>query len=154
MTADRAIDERAAAVAEARDWIGTPWRHRASLRGAGADCLGLILGVWRAVYGAEPARVPPYPPGWGAAAGDEALWRALGRAAGEIAPDAAATGDLLLFRMRGDAAAGHLGLRAATADGAPTVIHAYTRRGVVESALGPALARRVVAAFRLPRRAR
>jgi NlpC/P60 family putative phage cell wall peptidase len=153
MTADRAIDERVAAVAEARRWIGTPWRHRASLRGAGADCLGLILGVWRAVYGGQPGPVPPYPSGWGVEAKDELLWRALGRVAEEIAPAEAEAGDLLLFRMRVGAAAAHLGLQAA-AGGAPTVIHAYTRRGVVESALGPALARRVAAAFRLPRRTR
>ena len=36
-------------VARARAWIGTPYRHRASCRGAGADCLGLVRGVWREV---------------------------------------------------------------------------------------------------------
>lgn len=37
--------ERAAVVAEARDWIGTPYRHQASVKHAGCDCLGLIRGV-------------------------------------------------------------------------------------------------------------
>ena len=42
---------RAAIVAEARGWIGTPYRHQASLKGVGADCIGLVRGVWRAFHG-------------------------------------------------------------------------------------------------------
>lgn len=34
-------------AAEAQQWIGTPFAHSASLRGVGADCLGLVLGVLR-----------------------------------------------------------------------------------------------------------
>lgn len=40
-------------VAETRDWIGTPYRHQASLKGVGCDCLGLVRGVWRAVVVTE-----------------------------------------------------------------------------------------------------
>ena len=40
---------RDAIVAEAHRWIGTPYRHQASLRGVGCDCLGLLRGVWREV---------------------------------------------------------------------------------------------------------
>lgn len=32
-------------VAAARQWLGTPYRHQASVRGVGCDCLGLIRGV-------------------------------------------------------------------------------------------------------------
>ena len=60
----------------ARDWIGTPYRHQASCAGAGADCLGLIRGVWRQLYGHEPAAVPAYTPDWSEAQRDERLWRA------------------------------------------------------------------------------
>jgi NlpC/P60 family putative phage cell wall peptidase len=66
MTAAPAPPERrAAALIEARRWIGTPYRHGASARGAGADCLGLIRGVWRALYGAEPETPPAYTAGLG-----------------------------------------------------------------------------------------
>lgn len=41
-------------------WIGTPYRHQASKLGVGCDCLGLVRGVWRALYGAEQMAVPPY----------------------------------------------------------------------------------------------
>jgi NlpC/P60 family putative phage cell wall peptidase len=36
-------------VAETRAWLGTPYRHQASLKGVGCDCLGLVRGVWRAI---------------------------------------------------------------------------------------------------------
>jgi len=47
-------------VEAARLWLGTPYRHRASTLGAGCDCLGLLRGVWRSLYGDEPAAVPAY----------------------------------------------------------------------------------------------
>lgn len=41
------IDPEAAEaiVAEARKWVGTPYRHQGKLRGLSVDCVGLILGV-------------------------------------------------------------------------------------------------------------
>ena len=45
-----------ALVAEARRWLGTPYRHQASPCAAvGCDCLGLIRGVWLAVIGETPS---------------------------------------------------------------------------------------------------
>lgn len=32
-------------VNEARQWLGTPFHHQASLKGVGTDCYGLIRGV-------------------------------------------------------------------------------------------------------------
>ena len=58
-------------------------------------------------------------------------------------------GDILLFRMREGAVAKHLGF-AATGAAGPTVIHAYTGHGVVESPLSAAWSRRIVARFRFP----
>ncbi|MEL6794106.1 MAG: peptidase P60, partial [Pseudomonadota bacterium] len=63
----------ARAVRIARAWIGTPYRHQASLKGVGADCLGLIRGVWRELYGAEPEAPPPYSREWGESDRDEPL---------------------------------------------------------------------------------
>lgn len=36
-------------VAEARSWVGTPFLHQARLKGVGVDCVGVILGVGRAL---------------------------------------------------------------------------------------------------------
>lgn len=36
---------RAQIVSCARTWVGTPYRHQASVKGRGADCSGLLRGV-------------------------------------------------------------------------------------------------------------
>jgi NlpC/P60 family putative phage cell wall peptidase len=137
------------AVRAARGWIGTPYRHQASCRGAGADCLGLLRGVWREVMGAEPQAVPAYSMDWSEPARDEALWRAAARHLVAKPLAAAAPGDVLLFRMRAGAVAKHLGLAAET--GAhPTFIHAYSGQRVLESPLSAPWRRRIVARFAFP----
>src|SRR3954451_7338069 len=94
-------------VAQAREWIGTPFRHQASLKGVGCDCLGLVRGVWRALVGAEPQAVPPYSPDWAEASGREMFAAAAQRHLIEIEPKQFAPGDLLLFRWRGQMPAKH-----------------------------------------------
>lgn len=49
---------RESIVKGAHGWLGTPYHHRASLKGAGTDCLGLIRGIWRELYGPEPEAMP------------------------------------------------------------------------------------------------
>lgn len=135
-------------VAEARSWIGTPYVHQASTKGAGTDCLGLLRGVWRAVIGAEPEAVPPYTRDWAEPAGDEVLARAALR---HLCPAGAtpAPGDVLLFRMRDRGIAKHLGILA-EAGAQPTFVHAYSGHGVIENALGVPWRRRIVGRFRFP----
>jgi NlpC/P60 family putative phage cell wall peptidase len=143
---------RADVVAAARAWLGTPYRHQASCRGAGADCLGLVRGVWRTLYGAEPEAVPGYTPDWSEPGREERLWAAARRHLRErAAAEATAPGDLLLFRMRTGAVAKHLGI-VAEIGAAATIVHAYAGHGVVESALTPPWAAHVVARFEFPER--
>ncbi|MCB1337049.1 MAG: peptidase [Maritimibacter sp.] len=136
-------------VAAARGWIGTPYVHQASCRGAGADCLGLIRGLWREEVGGEPIAVPAYTPDWSEASGIEALLTGAAALMRPLGPEDAGPGDVIVFRMRPGAVAKHLGLLAATGDG-PSFIHAYSGHGVVESPLTPPWARRIVAYFRFP----
>src|SRR3972149_8021753 len=89
-----------AIIAEARSWIGTPYRHQASLKGVGCDCLGLVRGVWRALYGEEPELLPAYAPDWAEASGEESLARAARRHLVEIDPKLFEPGAVLLFRYR------------------------------------------------------
>jgi NlpC/P60 family putative phage cell wall peptidase len=139
-----------AAVALARAWIGTPYRHQASCRGAGADCLGLVRGVWREFYGSESEATPAYTEDWSEGSAQERLWAAAQRHLIEIDPRGPhEAGQVLLFRMRDGAVAKHLGI-ATWRDGGPAFVHAYSGHGVVENALGPAWARRIVARFRFP----
>lgn len=132
----------------AKTWIGTPYRHRTSVRGAGADCLGLVLGVWREMGGQVPDNLPFYSPGWQETCPDEVLWQ---RASEHLLPAESeiAVGDIALLRMRDGAAARHLGIVSGTWR-EPRLIHAYSGRGVVESMVGKPLRRRFVARFRFP----
>lgn len=139
------------AVSEARAWIGTPYVHQASCRGAGTDCLGLLRGVWRALYGAEPEVLPAYTPDWSEPQGEEVLWRAALRHLQIKDRDQAAPGDVILFRMRQGTVAKHLGLQSGVGPAA-RFIHAYSGHGVVESPLTAPWARRIVARFEFPER--
>nr|WP_322865516.1 peptidase [Aquicoccus sp. G2-2]MEA1112765.1 peptidase [Aquicoccus sp. G2-2] len=134
-------------VAAARGWIGTPYVHQASARGAGCDCLGLLRGVWRDVLGREPEAVPAYSMDWAEPQGEERLWRAALR---HLQPtEAEALGDVLLFRMRAGAVAKHLGIAGEIGPRA-TFVHSYSGHGVVESPLSAPWRRRIVARFKFP----
>ncbi|MFK7877440.1 MAG: peptidase [Paracoccaceae bacterium] len=136
-------------VAAARGWIGTPYRHQHSVKGAGCDCLGLLRGVWREVLGAEPEAVPPYSQDWSEPTGDEGLWRAAQRHLKPKPLLVPGVGDVLLFRMRDGSIAKHLGLQADVSP-VPTFVHAYSGHGVVESPLSQPWHRRIVARFEFP----
>lgn len=136
-------------VSSARAWIGTPYVHQASTRGAGADCLGLLRGVWRDLLGAEPLPVPPYTPDWDEVARREVLWTAARRVLIPVDGDPLAPGQVLLFRMRGGSVAKHLGIVSALG-AASSFVHAYTGVGVVETPLTVPWTRRIVARFAFP----
>jgi NlpC/P60 family putative phage cell wall peptidase len=139
----------ACVVAEARSWIGTPYIHQASVKGAGADCLGLLRGVWRAVVGPEPMPVPAYTSDWDEAAANEVLMAAAESCLRRKRLDDVALGDVLLFRMRDDFVAKHLGIQSQVG-GDAAFVHAYSRHAVVESPLSVPWARRVVGRFAFP----
>ena len=131
-------------LAEARDWIGTPYAHQASAKGAGCDCLGLVRGVWRALYGDEPERAPPYTPDWAEREGEETLLLAARRWL--IPAVTPAPGDVVLFRMAAGAPAKH----AAILEEGDRLIHAYWGRAVVCSGFAPWWRARLAAAFAFP----
>jgi NlpC/P60 family putative phage cell wall peptidase len=134
-------------VAEARAFIGTPYRHQASLKGAGCDCLGLVRGVWRALYASEPEATPAYTPDWAEASGAESLAEAARRHLLELAdPRAFAPGDVLLFRYSSRYPAKH----AAIATAHDLMVHAHDGACVAEVAIAPWWRRRLAFAFAFP----
>lgn len=134
-------------VQAARGWIGTPYVHQASVKGAGTDCLGLVRGLWREFFGPEPEAMPAYTHDWGEVGEDELLMGGAGRllrpAIGEE------PGDVLIFRMRSGAIAKHMGILARTGAEA-SFVHAYDRHGVVESPLSDPWRSRIAGRFRFP----
>jgi len=135
----------AALLAEACSWIGTPYRHRASLKSAGCDCLGLIHVVYRTFYGPEKELMTPYSPNWVEETREESLGGAARRHLVEI--DAApfrdsvlfALGDVILIRASDRGITKH----AAIASGPDAIIHANERHAVAEDALPIARRRRI-----------
>ena len=133
-------------VAEARRWLGTPYHHQASLRGVGADCLGLVRGVWRALHGADAEDVPAYSRDWAEATGAETMLAAARRHLREIDRDAATRGDVVIFRYRPRAVAKHVGILT----GPARMIHAIEGAAVGEVPLGTWWRRHMAAAFSFP----
>lgn len=132
-------------VAEARSWIGTPYRHQASLKGVGCDCLGLLRGVWRGVMGVEPELPPPYSPDW-AEAGADTLVAAARRHLVPVDCLFVEPGDVLLFRWRESLPAKHC----AIATSAKTIVHAHDGASVAEVAFRSWWQRHLAFAFRFP----
>jgi len=133
-------------LAEAKIWLGTPYHHQASVVGVGCDCLGLVRGIWRALYDAEPQALPPYSAD--VSLRHDQLTPAFRRWLIEIPPEQGLAGDVLIFAWRSGEAAGHCGILSDE----DRFIHAYWRREVSECALTPWWKRRRVAAFSFPER--
>ena len=138
-----------AVVAEALSWVGTPYRHQASCKGGGTDCLGVLRGVWLAVYGEEPELVPAYSADWSEPQGREDLLHAAERHLIAKPLSAAVEGDVLVFRMRRGSVAKHLGIQVKTGN-TPAFVHAYSGHGVKVSPLSDPWQRRLAARFAFP----
>lgn len=132
-------------VSAAQGWLGTPYRHRASTVGAGCDCLGLLRGVWRTLYGEEPVAVPPYRVNWRGRNADPALRLAAEQylVTEERAPQ---PGQVVLFKLAGAREPHHCAILIAP----HRFIHAQEHLGVVEANLTPGWARRISGRYSFP----
>ena len=139
---------REAIVAEARTWLGVPWRHQGWRKDTGCDCVGLIRGVGHALglFDASDenpahARFVGYP-----RESDPPLMQAaLALYFVPILRGDAGAGDVLWLRFAGEPR--HLAI---LAEG-EHVIHALESVGkVVEHRLDARWAQRCVAAWRFP----
>jgi NlpC/P60 family putative phage cell wall peptidase len=132
-------------VVAARAWLGTPYRHQAATLGAGCDCLGLLRGVWRTLYGTEPLVLPPYRADWRDLAHADEL-RAIAERLLRRAPTGLAAGQVVLFRLQRLPVAKHCAILVAP----DRFIHAQERVGVVETRLTDNWRRRLAGTFLFP----
>lgn len=123
-------------VAEARLWLGTPYRHRAALRGVGCDCLGLLRGVFGVA-----GELPLYSARWRDDDGRAELANIARRYL--VPAEGPAAGQVALFRLGGTPWPRHCGILVAT----DRFIHAQEGFGVVEANLGEGWARRLAGTF-------
>ena len=144
---------RAEVVAEARRWIGTPFRHQARVRGAGCDCGGMVGGIAVAL-GLVPASwwaqtFDPAFAGYGRQPHGGLLESVCDQFMARIASSAADLGDVLLMRFGADPQ--HVGIIADYRHGGHSIVHALASVGrVVEHRLSPVWRQRAVVAYRLP----
>ena len=126
-------------------WKNTPYRHQASLVGVGCDCLGLIRGVWRQVYGSEPALVPPYPR-FGRDRQSASLLLDAAHKFFVPCDNKARAGRLVLFQLHAQIPPRHCGIILDE----KTFIHAQERLGVVVGALDGNWHKRIHSTFLFP----
>jgi NlpC/P60 family putative phage cell wall peptidase len=141
-----ALITRGDIVAIARSWKGTPYHHQASAKGIGTDCLGLIRGVWRELYGHAPEAPPAYSADWADADGRETLLDAAQRHLVPILYEQLQPGDVLVFRYRAHNPAKHV----AVLTDPRRMLHAIQGLPVSEHAYTSWWSRRLVAAFAFP----
>lgn len=138
------VNDRVLAISQT--WLGTPYRHGASRLQVGCDCLGLIRGIWRELYGTEPEDAGTYSHDWAELSQDEPLINAARRHMHLKQLSDIQTGDLLIFRWRDGVAAKHLGVMAED----NRFIHAYEGHSVTLSALVSQWRQRIAAVFAFP----
>src|SRR5271165_5717227 len=118
---------RAAVVAAARAWIGTPYHHAADVKGRGVDCAMLLVRVYCDLGLIEPFEPRPYTRDWMLHRDEErylGFLLARARAVAEARP-----ADVILFRVGRCYAHGGI----ITIADPLTIVHAYApSRGVLE----------------------
>jgi NlpC/P60 family putative phage cell wall peptidase len=128
---------RAAVVAEAASWIGTPFHHAARVKGAGIDCLMLLAEVYERAGVADHIDPPFYVPDWHLHRDAERYMVGLLEYARPV--EVPLPGDIALFRF------GRTFSHGAIVTEWPRLIHAYWNLGVVhgDATLHPLAARPV-----------
>lgn len=114
-------EQRAAVVAEALSWVGTPYHHMGRIKGpkGGVDCATLLAEVFARAGIVEPVPIETYPPDWHLHREDERyLGLVLGRATRVFRPQA---GDVALWKIGRAFAHGAIIIE----PGWPHIVHAF-----------------------------
>lgn len=130
----------------ARSWKGTPYHHQASLKGVGVDCVGLIRGVYRELYGVEPPELINYSADWGDSNGNEDMMLAAYKYLEPVPLDQLGAGHVILVRWKEKRVAKHCMIMT----GDNRAIHAYNRSPVTEINLNDWWTQKIVYAFAFP----
>jgi NlpC/P60 family putative phage cell wall peptidase len=116
------IEQRAAVIAEARRWLGTPYHHMGRIRGVGVDCVMLLAEVYAAVGVLPEIAIGYYPQDWHMHRSEELYLDGLKKYSMRI--DSPQPGDVAMFKF------GRTESHGAIVVAWPQVIHALMGRGV------------------------
>lgn len=116
-------------IEEARTWLGTPYHHCADVKGAGVDCLMLLVRVYAKLGLIDQSIDPrPYSPQWHLHRGDELYMQGvLGSGAAETG--APRPGDVGLWKF--GRAYSHAAILITPLDAGGEIIHALMDAGKV-----------------------
>jgi len=135
---------RAQVVATARQWIGTPFREQARVRGHGADCVGLNIGI-----GEDIGDLPKgFQITYKQAPDNRRMQRECDKYLRRVPLEQMQAGDVVLIQTAAEPH--HMGILVDYRDGLG-IVHALKARGkVVEHRLDSRLRQSIVAAYSYP----
>jgi cell wall-associated NlpC family hydrolase len=116
--------ERRALLSEAHEWLGTPYHSCARVKGAGADCLTFVAGVFENTGLTGPIEIPAYNPEWHVHGDGEELYiGGLKRYCAEVSgpPE---PGDVVVWKILKCFSHGAIVVEW------PRIIHAHVRRNL------------------------
>jgi len=116
---------RAAVVAEAKTWLGTPWHHRGRLKGVGVDCAQFVIGAYVGAGVIADIETGEYPRDWHVHKDIERFVPFVLRIAREIDVAAVQPADLLVYKI------GHVYSHGALVLDWPLGIHAAVQEQIV-----------------------
>ena len=136
-------------VAEARAWVGTPYQHQQRLRGVAVDCVGLVIGVARALGLCEPGFDFN---GYGRAPDGRTMLDECDALMTRVQASAIRPGHVLVLRYVNDPQ--HMAIAADYLHGGLSMVHALgTRDGkgrVLEQRFSSEISDRLVQVYALP----
>jgi len=130
----------------ARSWLGTPYHHQASLKGVGADCLGLVRGVYEELYGTKVSVTIDYSRDWGECNGREDMVTAAYKYLEPVPIENVSPGNVILIRWREGSVAKHSMIMTSY----ESAIHAYDRSPVAEIRLNKWWRNKIAYCFAFP----
>lgn len=134
---------REAIIKEALTWVKTPWHHRACVKGAGVDCVFLLVGVFNQVGLTKivDADIPYYPQDIMMHQNNETVLDAISKYGHEVITPK--PGDVAVWKF------GRIFSHAAIIVDWPMIVHAHQRTGlvVIDDGLNVEFAKREVKFF-------
>ena len=137
-------------VEVARLWLGTPYHHQQHVKGVGTDCLGLIVGIYKELYGEVPTVPLNYSNNWMESTGKELMLQYANEYLTKIPMGSIRPGVVALFRMHTYGLAKHAGIITDWSADSKSMIHAQEGLGVVEVYLNRWWENRIISIYEFP----